>query len=127
MATRATTHPDRFPSKREEAIEENISDENSQRVTKRQVRGEVPKELHLLPRGALTREEVRRRIAEIDAQKQKTINTRKRRSLDKERKRLVRALQLVEEEDTIIRDMESLRARLRRLQKRLKEVQRRKP
>ena len=127
VAARATARPDRFPSKREKVVEESIPGDNFRRVTKRQVRGKTPKELLLLPRGALTREEVRRRIAEIDAQKQKTTSIQKRRSLDEERKRLARTLQLIEEEDTIIRDMESLRARLRRLQKRLQEVQRRKP
>ncbi len=127
VAARVATRPDRFPSKREKVVEESIPGDDFQRVTKRQVRGKTPKELLLLPRGALTREEVRRRIAEIDAQKQKTANTRKRRSLDEERKRLARTLQLIEEENTIIQDMESLRTRLRRLQKRLQEVQRRKP
>ena len=77
VAARATTRPDRFPAKREKVVEESIPGENFQRVTKRQVRGGPPKELLLLPRGALTREEVRRRIAEIDTQKQKTTNTRK--------------------------------------------------
>ncbi len=108
---------DRFPADRSPIREAEI------RRPQPAAAGGTPQDLLLLRRVPQAPEEIRRRLAEIDEARAQERDPNRRRLLAEERERLARVLQTSLEEESLIREMEQLRERLRRLQRRLLEIQ----
>ncbi|OGL63943.1 MAG: hypothetical protein A3I72_06260 [Candidatus Tectomicrobia bacterium RIFCSPLOWO2_02_FULL_70_19] len=113
---------DRFPAGRVVSREQNLGRQEPPRP-----RGAEGREIVLLPRIPQTPDQIRARMAEIDRVLPGERDPAQRRRLAAERARLAGALQASAEEESLIREMEELRARLRRLQNRLNEIQRARP
>ncbi|MBI3128717.1 MAG: hypothetical protein HYZ11_14025 [Candidatus Tectomicrobia bacterium] len=110
--------PDRLPSARPTYREEDIG------RSPQPARTSESRRIALLPRIPQAPEQIRARMAEIDRILGQDTDPAARQRLAAEREGLSRALQASLEEESLIREMERLRARLRRLQERLNEVQR---
>ena len=113
---------DKFPAERVVSREQNLG-----RQVPSQGRGPESRDLVLLPRIPQTPAQIRARMAEIDRVLPGERDSAQRQRLTAERTRLASVLQASIEEESLIREMEELRGRLRRLQNRLDEIQRARP
>jgi hypothetical protein len=113
---------DRFPAGRLASREQDLG-----RSERPPARSQASPGLLLFPRIPQTPEQIRARMAEIDTTLSQERDPDRRRSLTAERERLASALQPSIEEESLIREMEQLRGRLRRLQNRLNDIQRARP
>lgn len=114
---------DRFPSKTHLAREENLNHGESRKSARAIKRDETSKEMPLPPRTAMTLEELRQRIRDIERERVRSKNLAERRRLATELKELERTLLTYQKEENIIGEMTQLRLRLRKLQEELLEIQ----
>lgn len=114
---------DRFPSRTPAEVEENLRSGHTRQTSRAITRDETSKEIPLTPRTAMTLEELRQRIQDIEQERIRSRNPAERRRLAAELGELERMLLTYQKEENIIEEMTQLRRRLRKLQEDLSGIQ----
>ncbi len=114
---------DRFPSKTHRSQEKALKSDKGRRAAGRNKRGEDSKEELLVLSTAMTSEELRQRIHDIEQERIRSKSPVRRRKLTHEQRKWEQMLLRSQKEENIINEMTKLRHRLRKLQRDLLKIQ----
>lgn len=112
------------PARLEPSQETVLKDKRIRQIQEPQVRDAGGSALHIIPRQSLTSEGIGQQLAQVEQDLKRETDPVRAQTLRERQRRLRAALQSAQEEESIVREMDELRGKIRLLQDKLDNIRR---